>query len=395
MVILGIESSCDDTSIALVEAVETPPQPSPLESLGTGSTRGGSFRVLAEKTASQIDIHKKYGGVVPEVAARMHAEAIVPVIEEVISSYIKQSASSLASAIAETPPLPSPTRGGIYQTFKPDAIAVTSGPGLITSLIVGVEAAKTLSYLWDVPLVGVNHIEGHIHSVEIPNPKSQIPNPIEFPTLCLVVSGGHTELILMKDHGVYKRIGATRDDAAGECFDKVAKLLGLEYPGGPKISKLATKGNSSAIQFPRPMLREDNLDFSFAGLKTAALYWLRDHPVKESGIWNLEFGITLNDFCASFEQAVVDVLVTKTLRAAELYRPKSIILAGGVAANKKLRESLQQAIKQKIPDSRFQIPDSQYCMDNAAMIAVAGYYHALKKEYTNWKKIEVDPNWNL
>ena len=234
----------------------------------------------------------------------------------------------------------------------------------------------------------VNHIEGHIHSVEIKNQKSKIKNTIEFPALCLVVSGGHTELIVMKDHGVYTRIGATRDDAAGECFDKVAKLLGFEYPGGPKISAFAETGNTHAITFPRPMMHEKNYEFSFAGLKTAALYWLRDHKLIESGI-------TVNDFCASFEQAIVDVIIHKTMNAAKEYQPKTIILCGGVSANKKLREDLQKNISTQFPHSAFLIPDSNHCMDNGAMIAAAGYFHAIKHEYVDWRKIVVDPNWRI
>jgi len=377
MLILAIESSCDDTSVALVKATR------------------GKFEILKELTASQIDIHKKYGGVVPEIAGRMHAEKIMPLIEEVLGEH--------------SPPIPLLLReGGI----KPDVICVTSGPGLITGLLVGVEAAKTLSYLWNVPLVGVNHIEGHIHSVEIQNPKSKILNnnqiqnskqlpitnyqlpKIKFPALCLIASGGHTELILMKDHGKYKKLGATLDDAAGECFDKVAKLLGLEYPGGPKISLNAQTGNPQAIKFPRPMLKEDNLNFSFAGLKTSALYWLRDNAKKQVISYKLQV-TSLDDFCASFEQAIIDVLVGKTLKAAQKYQPKTIILGGGVAANKKLRETLAEQIAKLIPYSLFLTPSTKYCMDNAAMIAIAGYYHAKKKEFVKWNKIQADPNWEI
>lgn len=358
MKILGIESSCDDTSVAIIEANEK------------------GFTILAEKTASQIDVHKKYGGVVPEVAARCHAEAIVPVVEEVMQCQ-----------------------------DKPDVIAVTSGPGLVTSLLVGVEAAKSLSYLWDVPLIGVNHIEGHIHSVEIPatspepttvsNQPLTTSNRIEFPALCLVVSGGHTELVLMKDHGMYERIGYTRDDAAGECFDKAAKLLGYEYPGGPKISKFASLGNPTAIQFPRPMLKENNYDFSFAGLKTAALYWLRENKLMEPEIKNNESGVTINDFCASFEQAIVDVLVAKTLRAAEEYKPKSILLVGGVSANKKLRDTLGGALKKQYPSITYLLSPLKYAMDNGAMIAVAGYYLAINKKFNDWRTLEADPGWEV
>lgn len=354
MRILGIESSCDDTSVSLLEASES------------------GFVVLAEKTASQIEIHKKYGGVVPEVAARAHAEFIVPLIEEVLAGQ-----------------------------DKPDVIAVTSGPGLMTALLVGVDAAKTLSYLWEVPMVGVNHIEGHIHSVLASHPDKKI----EFPALCLIVSGGHTELIVMKDHGEYEKIGKTVDDAAGECFDKVAKLFGFDYPGGPKISKFALEGRTGAIPFPRPMIKENNYNFSFAGLKTAALYWLRDNELSAmnpnpvtlpAGIWGIGAPApTINDFCASFEQAIVDVLVIKTLRAAEQYKPKTILLGGGVSANKKLRESLQKGIASEFPETKFLIPELKYAMDNATMIAIAGYYKAIKNEFTSWKELKADPQWEL
>ena len=371
MIILGIESSCDDTSVALIEATEN------------------GFVVLSEKTASQIEIHKKYGGVVPEIAGRMHAEKILPVIEEVMKDQ-----------------------------NKPDAIAVTSGPGLITGLLVGVEAAKSLSYLWNVPLVGVNHIEGHIHSVEIPNEQFSISN-IEYPALALIASGGHTELIWAKSEGQYKKIGATVDDAAGECFDKAAKLLNLEYPGGPKISKHAETGNTKAIDFPRPMLDKNNYDFSFAGLKTSALYWLRDNNLSSSSFQEEvateaggvaikkinsgklplpplgKRGIALNDFCASFEQAIIDVLVGKTLKAIKQYQPKTVILGGGVSANKKLRETLATEINKLSPELKFLSPSLKYAMDNAAMIAIAGYYKALKKEYTSWQDIKADPNWEI
>ncbi len=380
MLILGIESSCDDTSIALLDC----------------SDKG--YFVVSEKTASQIDVHKKYGGVVPEIAGRMHAEKIVPLIE----------------AVLEHQP-------------KPDAIAVTSGPGLITGLLVGVEAARVLSYAWDIPLIATNHIEGHIYSTQIQNHNntdhSLLPTPqINFPALALIVSGGHTELILMRDHGDYKILGSTKDDAAGECFDKVAKLIGLTYPGGPQISKLALEGKTDAINFPRPMINSGDYNFSFSGLKTSALYWLRDNGVviptesqderrnplnseakgSLAGVYTLQGArddknrqITINDFCASFEQAIIDVLVAKTIKAAEEYKPKTIILGGGVSANKKLRETLAKEITKRFPEINFQIPELKYAMDNGAMIATAGYHHALKKEFTSWKKITADPNWKI
>ncbi|MBI4098750.1 MAG: tRNA (adenosine(37)-N6)-threonylcarbamoyltransferase complex transferase subunit TsaD [Candidatus Magasanikbacteria bacterium] len=352
MKILGIETSCDDTAAALIEAR------SPVNSTGRGAH---SFRIIAERRSSQIDIHKQYGGVVPELAARAHAELIMPLIEDVLQPL--------------TPTLSPKGRGSI----KPDVIAVTAGPGLITALMVGVQTAATLSYAMDVPLVAINHIEGHIYGNWLA-PKQKIV----FPALALIVSGGHTELILMKDHGKYRLIGKTRDDAAGECFDKVGKLLGFDYPGGPKISEHAVGGDQSAIPFPRPMLTSKDYDFSFAGLKTAALYWLREHKKYSTA-----------DFCASFEQAIVDVLVTKTLRAVKEYHPKTVLLGGGVAANMRLRTALTKAVSTSYPKVALTLPPLFATVDNALMIAVAGYFHAKRKDFTSWKKISANPNWRI
>jgi len=337
MKILAIESSCDDTSVALVEC----------------SNKG--FFVIAEKTASQIDLHKKFGGVIPEIAGRMHAEKIIPLVEEI-------------------------SKGG-----KPDIITVASGPGLITGLIVGVETARNLSYFLKKPLVSVNHLEGHIHSVEIDSKIKNQKSKIAYPALALIVSGGHTELILMKKPGNYKLIGATLDDAAGECFDKVAKMLKLSYPGGPKISILAQKGNSKAIDFPRPMLNQDNFNFSFSGLKTAVLYHLQKNPANNKK--------KLQDFCASFEQAIIDVLTEKTIRAIKKYKPKTVVMGGGVTANTKLRQTMEEKIKPL--GIQLLIPELKYCMDNATMLAIAGYYKAKNKKFTDWKKLQANPTWEI
>lgn len=336
MIILGIESSCDDTSVALVKCTEQ------------------DFEVLNEKTASQIDIHKKYGGVVPEIAARRHSENILPIIEEVL-----------------------------FNQPKPEVIAVTAGPGLVTGLLVGVTAAKTLGYLWNIPVIPINHIEGHIYSSLISN----FSNSFQFPALALIVSGGHTEIIEIKKEGKYKILGKTLDDAAGECFDKVAKLLKFDYPGGPKISEASKTGKIDAIKFPRPMLNDKNFNFSFSGLKTSALYWLRDNKLNKK--------ITINDFCASFEQAIIDVLVSKTIKAVKKYNPKTVILGGGVSANKKLRERLEKELKLNISCPLFLSPSTKYCMDNATMIAVACYHYTKNKKIKSWKKITVDPNWKI
>lgn len=346
--VLGIETSCDETAVALLEG------------------RGERLRIRRNFVASQVAIHAKYGGVVPEVAARNHVEMILPLLQKAIG-----------------------------REKKLDAIAVTSGPGLMTSLSVGVETAKALSYLWDVPLVRVNHLEGHIYSNWLPLlSKSLIANRKSsdlslaishrpFPALVLIVSGGHTELVLMKRHGNYKVIGATRDDAAGEAFDKVAKLLGLGYPGGPAISKLAQKGNPLAIAFPRPMIDSANFEFSFAGLKTAVLYLLQK---QKPGV---------ADVCASFEQAVVDVLVAKTVRAAKKFKVKTVLLGGGVAANGRLRVALRAALTEELPAVGYREPALEFTGDNAAMIAAAGYFRARAKQFTPWERLRADANWEL
>ncbi|MFA6392316.1 MAG: tRNA (adenosine(37)-N6)-threonylcarbamoyltransferase complex transferase subunit TsaD [Patescibacteria group bacterium] len=340
MIILGIETSCDETAASVVEDIR------------------GVFKVRSNIVSSQIKIHAKTGGVVPEVAAREHIKNILPVVNQSLV-YAKISAKDI------------------------DAIAVTTGPGLITSLIVGIETAKTLSHAWDKPIISINHIEAHLYANFANNQK------VTFPLLALIVSGGHTELILMKKHGHYKLVGKTRDDAAGEAFDKVAKILKLGYPGGPIISKLAMKGNEKAFELPRPMLREKNHDFSFSGLKTAVLYasQSKKHNFKNKNI--------IADMSASFEKATVDVLIKKTAHAAKVHKVKTVLLAGGVAANRRLRADLKNELKKEVPKVKFMLPDLNYCTDNAAMIAVAGCFHAKKKKFTPINKIKVDPNWEL
>lgn len=343
MLILGIETSCDETSIALVEAKND--------------------RLLVHKNlvASQIKIHQKYGGVVPEVAARHHVEIIAPLLAEALKG------------------------------IKPkdiDAIATTAGPGLVTALLVGVETARTLAYIWKKPLIAVNHLAGHIYANWLPSLEHQNTITLKhdiFPALILIVSGGHTELVLMKKHFDFKIIGQTRDDAAGECFDKVAKILGLPYPGGPAISRLSEKWKSetlnpkSEISFPRPMIDSPDYDFSFSGLKTAVLYHVKEQRAKnkEQAMGDDEQRAkskeqrTIDDVCTAFEQAAVDVLVHKTVMAAQEFDVKTVMLGGGVAANRHLQTALGAAIK-KISNIQYLISDSQYYADNAAMIAAAG-----------------------
>ncbi len=340
MRILGIETSCDETSVALLE------------------TDGGIARIGKHLTASQVLKHAVYGGVVPEVAARLHVETLPLLIDEL---------------------------GVTGEDI--DGIAVTRGPGLITSLRVGTDFARALAYGWRLPIVGVNHIEGHIAANWIGKDVSKEGASYGLPALVLVVSGGHTELILMKGFGKYERLGSTLDDAAGEAFDKVAKMLDLGYPGGPEVGKRALLGDREAFSFPRPLLNKPNLDFSFSGLKTAVLYTLQ---TKKS--WTEQ---EVNDLCASFQAAVVETLVAKTLRAAKARKVKTVFLAGGVAANASLRETLSARVASELPGVQAVIPAFEYCTDNAAMIAMAGYFHLSKKEDDGWKGMEPDPSWEL
>lgn len=334
--ILGIESSCDETAAAVIE---------------------NGRAILSSVVASQIDLHAKYGGVFPEVASRQHIRTVYGVVEQAL----QQAHLSLNEI---------------------DAIAVTRGPGLAGSLVVGMNMAKGLAIGTGLPLVGVNHLEGHIYSAwaypaDLPNP----PAAPQFPLLALLVSGGHTELNLMEDHLNYRRLGATLDDAAGEAFDKVARLLGLPYPGGPSIQKAATQGNPHAFTFPRARL-DGTWDFSFSGLKTAVLRTVRE-------LEDQKRILPVEDLAASFQAAVVDVLLTKTVKAARTYKVKQIIVAGGVSANKALREAFLG--QKEFPVS---IPALSLCTDNAAMIATAGYYRfALGQRDT--LDLDVLPTWPL
>lgn len=334
MRILGIETSCDETSMALV------------------SEKAGRFIVEKSLVSSQIDIHAQYGGVVPEVAAREHAAHAIPLLREL----------------------------GVSPDGKDiDAIAVTAGPGLVPALRIGVELGKTLSWAWKKPLVAANHLEGHVYSVWLDQ-----EHPPQFPALCLLVSGGHSELILIKDHLRYELIGMTRDDAAGEAFDKVAKMLGLPYPGGPQIDKHALDGNPEAIDFPRPMADSGDYDFSFSGLKTAVRVYLSENP-----------NHNIQDVAASFQAAVVDSLTTKTMQAVKEYSPASVILSGGVSASSALRETLKQKLSEQSPHASFHAPELKYTGDNGAMIAAAGIMRAKKKEYCDPLRLVADPNLRL
>jgi len=326
--ILGIETSCDETAAAVV---------------------ADGTRILSSIVASQVDLHAQYGGVFPEVASRAHIETIYPVIED-----------AMEAAFLGWDDL--------------DAVAVTRGPGLVGSLLVGVNAAKGLALGRHLPLIGINHLEAHLYSAWL----TADAGDLDFPLLGLIVSGGHTELVVMTGHGVYRHLGGTIDDAAGEAFDKVGRMLGLPYPGGPSIEKVARQGNSEAFRFPRAWL-DESYDFSFSGLKTAVLRQVNrlEHQVGE---------LPVADLAASFQEAVVDVLTTKTARAAEEFGVTGVIVSGGVSANSALRESIMETVAQPV-----YIPPLELCTDNAAMIAACGYWRFEAGQRDGYD-MDVDPS---
>ena len=333
IVILGIESSCDETAASVV--------------------RNGR-EVLSNVISSQIALHTLYGGVVPEIASRKHIEKINVVIEE---------------ALAEA-----------HMTLDDiDAIGVTYGPGLVGALLVGVSEAKAIAYAKNLPLIGVHHIEGHISANYIEN------KDLEPPFACLVVSGGHTHLVIVKDYGKYEIVGRTRDDAAGEAFDKVARAIGLGYPGGPKIDKVSKEGNPNAIAFPRAKVADSAYDFSFSGLKSAVLHYLNGCKMKN-------IPIVQADVAASFQKAVVDVLVEHAMHAVEEYGFKKFAIAGGVASNSALRSAMEEACKKR--GVAFYHPSPILCTDNAAMIGAAAYYEYLAGTRSGWD-LNAVPNLKL
>lgn len=366
--ILGIETSCDETSVALLTSSMIPPR---RRTVGTSDV--GRLVLKKHFISTQIPIHARYGGVVPEVAARTHVAELVTLLDKTLG-WSKSKSKNQESKIGDT--------------F--DAVAVTYGPGLATALRVGIEAAKNLAWAYSKPLVPVNHLEGHMASAWL---VPQNRKHWEYPILFLLVSGGHTELVLMKEFGKYKILGRTRDDAAGEAFDKTAKLLGLEYPGGPKLSKLAAQGNPKAFDLPRPMINDPSLDFSFSGLKTAVrqlventTYNSRKSTVasRQSGeegrneiAWDGRRG-TMEDLCASIQAAIIDVLVGKTVKATLKAKPKAIAVVGGVSANPLLKEELKKALKKSCSGVKLLAPAKGLYTDNGAMIAAAGLWKYLE-----------------
>jgi N6-L-threonylcarbamoyladenine synthase len=360
MIILGIETSCDETSVAIVE--------------------GNNSRIVLKSNvvASSLSLHAKTGGIIPEVAAREQLSYMLPVLTEAVEKGLGIGEADL----------------GKYMPLI-DAIAVTYGPGLIGSLLVGVETARTLAYVWDKPLIPVNHMMGHIYANWFEHPD------IAFPAIILVVSGCHTDLLLLERHGKLTVLGGTRDDAAGEAFDKIGRLLGFPYPAGPMIEQRSKSGNPKRFHFPRPLLDSKDYDFSFSGLKTAVLREVLKQR-STTTVSNKEslgsFAInqetdfldeqTINDLVAGTQEAVVDVLIKKTLHAAESFAARSIVLSGGVAANTMLRERLQSLTEKQSIVGDVYFPSKSLCTDNAAMIAGAAYfnYHSV-----NWREVVPNP----
>ena len=426
MIILAIETSCDETSVAIIE--------------GKGGLKNPSFEILSNIVLSQVKIHKKWGGVVPSLAKREHSKNLIPILKKALTkakllkptydvgSQNRHRKSVLAILNREPELLEQflkfiPT----IKIPKIDVIAVTVGPGLEPALWVGVNFAKALATVWNKPIVAVNHMEGHIVAVLLQNggisnfqfpiskknqnSKSKNKNKIQFPAIALLVSGGHTELVLIKKWGDYKIVGQTRDDAAGECFDKTARMLELPYPGGPQIAKQAENFKKYPLTFrmggwtrremereafniklPRPMIDSKDYDFSFSGLKTAVLYMLRDMKERH---------VNIGDFtpmiCNEIQQAIVDVLISKTIRATKEFGAKSIILGGGVAANKELRAQMKKDVKDKLSSAVLYLPPQKLTTDNAAMIAAAGYLRVIKRKtaVTNWQSLKLKAQGNL
>ncbi len=401
MKILAIETSCDDTCIALAEY----------------STN--NFKLISNLISSQTEIHQKWGGVYPSLARREHQRNLVPLLEKaLLSAFIlekkkvkiklsalllrrkKMSAEEelVLKKILERENLLSKKLKKFLEKYpkpKIDLIAVTIGPGLDPCLWTGVNLAKALSYYWKTPIMGINHIEAHLFAnwIESSGQKLRIQDLKDvFPAISLIVSGGHTQLILIEKYENYKILGETRDDAAGEAFDKIARILGLGYPGGPAIAAAATKSsifnNKLSIKLPRPMLNTKNYDFSFSGLKTAVLYNYKKQPKKER-----ESKRYIRTMACETQQAIIDVLIKKTIKAAKDYSAKSIILSGGVAANNELRKQLQTAINNQQSIINFFVPLKNLCTDNAAMIAVTAYLKTIGGQAPdNWQKITAQPN---
>jgi N6-L-threonylcarbamoyladenine synthase len=347
MIILGIETSCDETALSILKI-----------------SRNNS-EILSNFIFSQIKMHRPFGGVVPKIAGREHLKKIIPLLNKAFQK----------------------------SKIKPkdiDLIAVTRGPGLAPSLFIGMSTAKTLSYVWQKPIVGVNHVEAHLFA----NFVCERVKSIKFPAIGLIVSGGHTQLVLIKDFLKYKLLGETLDDAAGECFDKTARILGLNYPGGPAIAEQAAKLKAESRKLkaglPSPMINSKNFDFSFSGLKTAVLY-----DFKKCSSEKKKSKKYIQEISWEIQQAIIDVLIFKTIKAAEKYRVKTILLGGGVIANKELRKQFRAKIRKEESSYKLRIPNLKFCGDNAAMIALLGFYYFKKGKIDSWENLKIKPDLRL
>ncbi len=383
MKILGIETSCDDTCVAVIEVL---------------NKKEADFKILSNIVSSQVEIHKKYGGVYPTLAKREHQKNLIPVLEKSLKEAdlfskpkkkIKLKKEKIKNILKREKNLLNNLKIFLKKTKKPkiDLIAATTGPGLDPCLWTGINLTKALALSWNLPVVPVNHIEAHILS----NFVKRKPRNELFPAISLIISGGHTQLILSKKIGNYEIIGETRDDAAGECFDKTARILGLPYPGGPIIEKKAKKKEGKfkfKIELPRPMINSKNYDFSFSGLKTAVLYDFKERKKEEK-----ESEQYIKEMAKEIQQAIIDVLIKKTIKTAKDKKAKSILLGGGVTANKELRKQLKEKIKKEIPKTEFLVPNIKYSGDNALIIAVTGFFRRENKK--SWQEIKAEPNLRL
>lgn len=429
MKILSIETSCDDTSLAIIRT----PAPRGRSSFNKIERRGKNrvyFDILASVVSSQIKIHKKWGGVYPALATRAHQKNIIPILKEVlkqsgelqntpfdrlraipkgielvnwkrknttIKEILKRESELLKNFLEFIPKIKKP---------KIDAISVTQGPGLEPCLWTGINLTRALSFFWKIPIIPVNHVKAHIFANFIKEKINLKADSDFFPALALVVSGGHTQLILMNSFNKYKILGETQDDAAGECLDKVARILGLEYPGGPIIEKKAkefknenctlrqAQGDAEQkrnvefkINLPRPMINSKNYDFSFSGLKTAVLYDFKTRSSKIKKDKNY-----IRQICFETQQAIFEVLIKKTLKAAKDFRVKNILLGGGVASNNELRKQMKKVLQNSLPKIKLLIPEPMYCTDNAVMTGIQGYFNFLEKKSKNWKNLKAKAN---
>lgn len=389
MRILAIDTSCDDTCISVLKIEKS------------------KLEILSEAVSSQVKIHKKYGGVFPFLAKREHQKNLLPVLKKVLkkAKFLKKEKSSpeinqnfLKKFLSRDPILLNETKLFLenYKNPNIDLIAVTQGPGLEPCLWTGINFAKTIAFYWQKPIIPINHLEGHIFAIlpKIfpPSLNFKIKNIKKmFPALALIVSGGHTELILIKNIGKYQLLGETLDDAAGECLDKVAKMLKLSYPGGPLIERLAKKGNPNAYKFPRPMIGSKDYNFSFSGLKTAILYSIKKLSQKK-------INLSKKDIAASAQEAVIDTLIKKTIKATKEKKPKTLIVGGGVSANQRLKLKFKKEIQKEKLKINLIFPSKEYSTDNAVMIAITAFLNKknkIKPTEKNLLKIVAKPNLNF